>query len=117
MRTGRPVCNDQQRPSLAAQTLRARESLGCETSKGRCSSAGCPPLQMPPRAVCPSAGCPPGQSTLGQTVADPSCIGPDNTSLRVMSALRLNVVLQPSNTQVFIIYTRRKTLHDVYDVF
>ena len=34
----------------------------------RCSSAGCPPLQMPPRTVCPSAGCPPGQSALGQSV-------------------------------------------------
>ena len=64
-------------PVLNSPSCRAVHTENCEgwwlsSCRGsvawRCSSAGCPPLQMPPRAVCPSAGCPPGQSALGQSV-------------------------------------------------
>ena len=66
-------------PTAATRSVRALnyECLYVRTEKQaraaayiltRCSSAGCLPLQMPPRAVCPSTGCPPGQSALGQSV-------------------------------------------------
>ena len=42
--------------------LHSPSTCSCQRQETRCSSAGCPPLQMPPRTVCPSAGCPPGQS-------------------------------------------------------
>jgi len=49
--------------TIGMLSLSAVVIIACP-SEVRCSSAGCPSLQMLPRTVCPSAGCPPPHPTL-----------------------------------------------------